>query len=115
MRLEVYRDSREGMELVGAFASTDFGIRFFYDVRYVQRGEEKGEFGISETMPLDFGHYEPQEYAFSFSKGFARRRRARQSLKGHQVLLHDFRLLRKARMREHWRSSRVRCRGIAID
>ena len=45
MRLEVYRDSREGMELVGAFASTDFGIRFFYDVRYVQRGEEKGEFG----------------------------------------------------------------------
>lgn len=33
MRLEVYRDSREGMELVGAFASTDFGIRFFYDVR----------------------------------------------------------------------------------
>ena len=63
MRLEVYRDSREGMELVGAFASTDFGIRFFYDVRYVQRGEEKGEFGISETMPLDFGHYEPQEYA----------------------------------------------------
>ena len=46
MRLEVYRDSREGMELVGAFASTDFGIRFFYDVRYVQRGEEKGEFGM---------------------------------------------------------------------
>lgn len=63
MRLEVYRDSREGMELVGAFASTDFGIRFFYDVRYVQRGEEKGEFGISESMPLDFGCYEPQEYA----------------------------------------------------
>lgn len=63
MRLEVYRDSREGMELVGAFASTDFGIRFFYDVRYVQRGEEKGEFGISESMPLDFGYYEPQEYA----------------------------------------------------
>ena len=55
MRLEVYRDSREGMELVGAFASTDFGIRFFYDVRYVQRGEEKGEFGISESMPLDLG------------------------------------------------------------
>ena len=51
------------MELVGAFASTDFGIRFFYDVRYVQRGEEKGEFGISESMPLDFGYYEPQEYA----------------------------------------------------
>lgn len=63
MRLEVYRDSREGMELVGAFASTDFGIRFFYDVRYVQRGEEKGEFGVSESMPLDFGYYEPQEYA----------------------------------------------------
>lgn len=51
------------MELVGAFASTDFGIRFFYDVRYVQRGEEKGEFGISESMPLDYGYYEPQEYA----------------------------------------------------
>lgn len=30
---------------------------------HVQRGEEKGEFGISESMPLDFGYYEPQEYA----------------------------------------------------
>lgn len=52
MRLEVYRDSREGMELVGAFASTDFGIRFFYDVRYVQRGEEKGE-APSRSLPRD--------------------------------------------------------------
>lgn len=77
MRLEVYRDSREGMELVGAFASTDFGIRFFYDVRYVQRGEEKGEFGISESMPSISGATSPRNM-LPFSKGFCRRRCARQ-------------------------------------
>lgn len=78
MRLEVYRDSREGMELVGAFASTDFGIRFFYDVRYVQRGEEKGEFGISGRACRSISGTTSPRNMLPFSKGFCRRRCARQ-------------------------------------
>lgn len=63
MKLEVYRDFHGAWELAGTFISTRDEVRFFYDVRYVQRGEERGECGISESMPLDFGPYEPQEYA----------------------------------------------------
>ncbi|WP_296010032.1 HipA domain-containing protein [uncultured Adlercreutzia sp.] len=63
MYLYVYRDMLGQPELVGSFGETDNGIYFWYDVRYVQRGEEKGEFGISESVPLDFGPYYPEEYA----------------------------------------------------
>lgn len=63
MRLEVYRDFHGAWELVGAFAPAKDEVCFFYDVGYVQRGEERGEWGVSESLPLDFGPYGPREYA----------------------------------------------------
>lgn len=56
---------------MGHFASTDFGIRFFYDVRYVQRGEEKGEFGISESMPARFRVLRAPGICSLFPRAFA--------------------------------------------
>ena len=38
MKLEVYRDFHGAWELAGTFISTRDEVRFFYDVRYVQRG-----------------------------------------------------------------------------
>lgn len=63
MSLHVYRDFRGERELVGAFDSYQDEIRFSYDPAYVRRGEDRGEYGISESVPLDFGYYEPREYA----------------------------------------------------
>lgn len=63
MAISVYRDSMGKRELVGRFGEAGGETRFWYDVDYVARAEELSEFGLSESMPLDFGHYEPREYA----------------------------------------------------
>ncbi len=63
MGIRVYRDFMGEQQLVGSFEELKGSICFRYDPDFVARGEKNGEFGISESLPLDFGHFDLQEYA----------------------------------------------------
>ncbi len=61
--IRVYRDFMGEQQLVGSFEELKGSICFRYDPDFVVHSEKNGEFGISESLPLDFGHFDPQEYA----------------------------------------------------